>query len=288
MTRRPSLLLALLLIAATVSALIPTVMSDVGQAAKRDRKDVKTEVVRGLAVPDGKYPFVAAIGLVNDTGGLKRQFCGGSLIAPSYVLTAAHCVAGAKTESIAVLVGQSEFGTVQGETRTLTAIIIHPGYSRRTLKNDVAVLQLNAPILSIAPAARVGAGDGSFDVSGTPLTVVGWGNTVRYTLHQKKNRYPERLQEGIITVVGNAHCAKQWRHVGFKKQFSSSLHLCTSARRFGSGDSGSPLFSSVGGAYVQVSLVSGGFVGTKKKIADFGPRLSDPSIATFITASVGG
>jgi hypothetical protein len=44
----------------------------------------------------------------------------------------------------------------------------------------------------------------------------------------------------------------------------------------------------VGGAYVQVSLVSGGFVGTKKKIADFGPRLSDPSIAAFITTSVGG
>ena len=288
MTRRPSLLLALLLIVATISTLISTVEPDVGQAARRDRKDVKTEVVRGLGVPDGKYPFVAAIGLVNETGGLKRQFCGGSLIAPSYVLTAAHCVAGAKTESIAVVVGQSAFGSGQGETRTLTAIMIHPGFNQRTLGNDVAVLQLNAPVLSITPAARVGAGDSSFDVSGTPLTVVGWGNTVRYTLHQQKNRYLERLQEGTITVIGSTHCAKQWRQVGFKKQFSTSLHLCTSARRFGSGDSGSPLFSSVGGVYVQVSLVSGGFVGTKKKVADFGPRLSDSSIAAFITASVGG
>jgi secreted trypsin-like serine protease len=143
------------------------------------------------------------------------------------------------------------------------------------------------PILDITPAARVAAGDSSFDVSGTPLTVVGWGNTVPYSLHEQKNRYPKQLHEGVISVVGNSNCANQWHRVGFKKHFSPSVLLCTSARRFGSGDSGSPLFTAVGGTFVQVSLVSGGFVGTKKKVADFGPRLSDPAIAAFITGAVG-
>ena len=286
MTRRPSLLLTLLLIAATLSAFIAAVVPDSGKAFRGDRKDAKTEVIRGVGVPEGKYPFVAAVGVANASGSLKRLFCGGSLIAPSYVLTAAHCVVGAKTDQIAVVVGQTAFDSEQGESRTLTAIMIHPDFSQRTLRNDVALLQLNAPIQSITPVALVGAGDSSFDMAGTGLTVVGWGNTVRSGHNSDPTRFPERLQEGAISVVGSANCAKQWRRIGFKKKFSPSLLLCTSARRFGPGDSGSPVFSTVGGTFVQVSLVSGGFVGTKKKVSDFGPRLSDPAIAAFIVTSI--
>jgi secreted trypsin-like serine protease len=287
-TRRPSLLLTLVLIAATLSALMGAVVPDYsGKAARDDRNDAKTEVIRGVGVPDGKYPFVAAVGVANASGSLKRLFCGGSLIAPSYVLTAAHCVVGAKTDQIAVVVGQTAFDSGQGESRTLTAIMIHPSFSLRTLRNDVALLQLSAPIQSISPVALVGAGDGSFDVAGTGLTVVGWGNTVRSGHNPDPTRYPDRLQEGAISVIDNASCAKQWRRIGFKKSFSPSLLLCTSARRFAPGDSGSPVFSTTSGTFVQVSLVSGGFTGTKKKVADFGPRLSDPAIAAFIATSIG-
>ncbi len=45
------------------------------------------------------------------------------------------------------------------------------------------------------------------------------------------------------------------------------------------------MFSTVSGAFGQASLVSGGFVGTKK-VSDFGSRLSQPSIAAFITTSI--
>lgn len=286
MSRQHALMRALLVLAAILSSLVTALNPDFGEAARRNRQNAKTEVVRGVAVPDGKYPFVTAIGLADASGNLKRQFCGGSLIAPSYVLTAAHCVAGMKLESIAVVVGQAAFGSGQGEARTLAAIMIHPAYNNRSLKSDVAVLRLNAPISSIAPAAVVGANDGSFEWAGTGLTVVGWGNTVRSTLHRNKVRYPDRLKEGAISVVSDASCAKKWHKVGFGKKFESTLLVCTTARRFGVGDSGSPLFSVVGGSFVQVSLVSGGFVGTKKKISDFGPQLSAPSIADFIASSI--
>jgi secreted trypsin-like serine protease len=71
-----------LLIATIASTLVATVSPDPGEAARRNRRHIKTEVVRGIGVPDGKYPFVAAIGFTDASGILKRQFCGGSLIAP--------------------------------------------------------------------------------------------------------------------------------------------------------------------------------------------------------------
>jgi secreted trypsin-like serine protease len=285
-SRRPALMLVLLVIATIVSTLVATVSPDSGEAARRNRRDIQPEVVRGIAVPDGKYPFVAAIGSADAFGNLKRQFCGGSLIAPSHVLTAAHCVVGTKVESIAVVVGQAAFGSGQGETRTLAAIMIHPAYNKRNLNSDVAVLKLSAPILSIEPAAVVGVNDGSFEWGGTGLTVVGWGNTVRSNLHWNKIRYPDRLKEGAISVVSDANCARKWHKIGFsRKKFASTLLVCTTARRFGVGDSGSPVFGTSGGSFVQVSLVSGGFVGSKK-ISDFGPQLSAPSIAEFITSSI--
>lgn len=276
----------LLVIAALLASLSATLHPDSGQATRRHRKEVKTEVINGIAVPDGKYPFVAAIGLAGASGNLKRQYCGGSLIAPSYVLTAAHCVAGAKAKSIAVVVGQAALGSGRGETRTLAAIMIHPAYNNRSLNNDVAVLKLNAPILTVAPAAVVGANDNSLESAGTGLTVVGWGNTIPATLHRHKNHYPKRQKEKTISVFADSTCAKKWQKIGFRKRFEPTLLICTTARRFGAGDSGSPLFGSVNGSFVQVSLVSGGFVGTKKKISDFGPQLSAPAIAGFIASSI--
>ena len=107
------------------------------------------------------------------------------------------------------------------------------------------------------------------------------------TLHHQKVRFPERLKEGAISVVSDANCARKWRKVGFsRKTFASTLLVYTTARRFGVGDSGSPVFSTSGGSFVQISLVSGGFMGTKKKISDFGPHLSAPSIAEFIASSI--
>jgi secreted trypsin-like serine protease len=286
--RMPSLLLSVLMMALAVATLMTAVIPSAGDAAKRRGHKAKAEVVGGSDVPDGAYPFVVALGTVSATGGIDKFFCGGSLIAPLYVLTAAHCAVGASAGEIAVVVGQTEFGSGQGVQRTVAEIAIHPGFSFRTISNDVAVLTLNEPVQGITPVALIGADDRSFDGGGASLTLVGWGDMVPFPHPGKSGRFPTRLQQLAVSVIPDGNCAKQWKKFGLKRVIVATQTLCTTAHKFGRGDSGSPLFSNAGGAHVQVSLVSGGFAGDRKhNVSDFGPQLSSPGIRGFI-ASIAG
>jgi hypothetical protein len=125
---------------------------------------VTPRIVGGTAVPAGQQPWVAALLDAN-----LQQGCGGSLIDPRWVVTAAHCV---DNFSALVRVGSVD-RSAGGQVIAVTQRIVHPAYNPATAANDIALLQLAAPVVGIAPipVASVPPAVGSF------VHQMGWGST---------------------------------------------------------------------------------------------------------------
>ena len=107
-----------------------------------------------------KFPATVTVRRADGRGGLGDQ---GTLIAPHWVLTAAH---------VAAELGANDIAEVGGKTYRIERAIRHPEWrSNADIKNDIAVLKLSEDVAGITPAALYTA----TDELGMVLTFVGRG-----------------------------------------------------------------------------------------------------------------
>ncbi|MGH9247036.1 MAG: S1 family peptidase [Acidimicrobiales bacterium] len=209
------------------------------------------DIIGGTPVPDGRYPFQSA--LLNENAGgsdYDKQFCGGTLIAPRWVLTAAHCVDGASPGALAVTVGRTVLSSTQGERFDVRSIRVHPKFETASwISHDAALLRIDGTSL-IEPIRVLAIGENGLEAPGTNLTTSGWGTTCF-----PGGCFPDRLHEVDVPVVGDGPC---------RSAYGADLHkptsVCAGAEGIDScsGDSGGPLFATEPGGFVQVGIVSWG------------------------------
>ena len=84
-------------------------------------------VINGEEAIDGRYSY--AVSIQDSIGG--RHFCGGSLIAPNIVLSAAHCMQ-SEIEVKAVIGRHDLRDTTDGEEIIVKEQIPHPEYNAST------------------------------------------------------------------------------------------------------------------------------------------------------------
>lgn len=212
------------------------------RALARDIKKLETKIVGGKESPQGSHGFMAAI---SSDG--KHQYCGGALIAKSWVLTAAHCQV-SKTDK--VILGRQDLDGTAGKVVSIVSVKNHAKYNDRTHDFDVALLQIqDAP--EGLPLLETYQGNDSF--ADKDATVIGWGYT------QEGGPLSAKLREVTVPIVSNATCIAGYQPDGVG---ISDNMLCAGLKAGGKdscqGDSGGPIVVSTGGRLVQTGVVSFG------------------------------
>ncbi|HEX9994786.1 MAG TPA: serine protease, partial [Acidimicrobiales bacterium] len=230
-----------------VALLVLGLLAGLVAAPRAEARPPSTQIIGGDPAEPGEYPFMTAI--LDETiagNDYQKQYCGGSLIAANWVLTAAHCVEGERASNLAVAVGRNQLDSTQGVRRSVSAIFIHPSYGSPTsLAHDAALIQLSTAVTTIAPIRLAGAADDVYEAAGTGLTVIGWGNVNS----SGSPSYPNDLQEVVVPAVSDSQCARS-----YGSSLDAATMLCAGATGLDScqGDSGGPLFATPSSGRVQM------------------------------------
>ncbi|XP_054278589.1 proclotting enzyme-like [Macrosteles quadrilineatus] len=231
----------------------PAAVGDASCGAKNGFQD-QERIVGGQNADPNEWPWIAA--LFNS----GRQFCGGSLIDNTHILTAAHCVAHMTSWDVArltVRLGDHNIKTnseVKHVEKRVKRVVRHRNFDMRTLYNDIAILTLDSPVTftqTIRSVCLPTTGtQARFD--GATATVIGWGSL------RENGPQPAVLQEVNIPVWTNQECKLKYGNAAPGGIVEHFLCAGRATKDSCSGDSGGPLMVNTAGRWTQVGIVSWG------------------------------
>ncbi len=222
------------------------------------------QIIGGSTTTIASAPWMAQLWYYDETQDLGF-FCGGTVVSPTKILTAAHCVD--KNHYNWVKYGKIVTGTDQlptsvynddgsfshldyhgGTVSKVSRQWNHSSWDAEAIDNDVAVLTLSAPVKA-TPIKMTTSGDTASYAAGTSAKAYGWGRT-----SSKTQDISQTLKTATLPIVSDTTCANTWSpyfvkgHMVCAGKPSGGTDATTTATC--NGDSGGPLV--VGGKVVGV------------------------------------
>jgi len=213
----------------------------VPSSSKKDSIEFINKIVGGQNSNNGEFPFMASWYY----RGSPYPSCGGSLIAPNLVLSAAHC---SGIDGV-VKIGceRAEYNVPCRGVANVIRKIQHPFYNG--LDYDYIILQLDRNIGGVTPINL--NFDGGKPSTNEQITVIGFGTT------SEGGNISSNLKKVDVPTNSYSTCRAQYGN-----SINNNIHLCAGYSQGGKdscqGDSGGPAFMNINGVRTQVGVVSFG------------------------------
>ena len=220
--------------------------------SKPDPRD-SHPIIGGEEVAPGEWPFVVRVDA-------PTSFCTGSLVAPNWVLTAAHCLIddGGQVDdpsSISVFLGHDwDMGVCEHTRDEIGRVIIHPDYYYKGagFRNDAALVEILQPAPATPVRILTSEEEAWYAPSGSRATTVGWGRT-------DDGSNPRVLRQVGIPVWTPEDCLRDSLWGSDEVVHERTLCAGTEGMGIDSGDSGGPLLVALpDGDWGQVGISSQG------------------------------
>jgi len=250
-----------------VPAIPPT---NVGGATGGNQGEGK--IVGGVEANPHSWPWMVAL---MEAGNF--QFCGGSLIAPQWVMTAGHCFyGGGPPSSYTVKLGAHN--DQQQESTQVVAhvakIFVHPQYNPSLYSHDITLLKLTQPVTytdAISPVCLPFSND-DVEPDDTNGVCTGWGST------REGGNTVTTLRQVVVPIVDHQVCNQEYQPHGYPP--IDDTMICAGLTNGGKdscqGDSGGPYVFYRDGVWYEHGIVSwgkgcaeAGFAGVYSRVAAF-------------------